>query len=186
MMLASILGLVPSLRHKFAYSAWAAVTVAVVADDRVEASIVTAFYRVQGTIAGSLFGYLTVVIFGVGVIDVIDASCLPLACLLLASCLPLACLLLDRRWFGRIAHCQFHLQGYSEVTTLCFAVWGAMCGYVRTIPKFTYAANVAAFSTGIIVFSVRTEPSGDAAVPVLARIQQARFRLLESLGSPAA
>jgi hypothetical protein len=90
MMLASILGLVPSLRHKFAYSAWAAVTVAVVADDRVEASIVTAFYRVQGTIAGSLFGYLTVVIFGVGVIDVIDASCVPLACLLLASCLPLA------------------------------------------------------------------------------------------------
>ena len=86
-MLASILGLVPSLRHKFAYSAWAAVTVAVVADDRVEASIVTAFYRVQGTIAGSLFGYLTVVIFGVGVIDVIDASCVPLACLLL-----------DRRW----------------------------------------------------------------------------------------
>jgi hypothetical protein len=71
MMLASILGLVPSLRHKFAYSAWAAVTVAVVADDRVEASIMTAFYRLQGTVAGSLIGYLIVIIFGVGALEVI-------------------------------------------------------------------------------------------------------------------
>jgi hypothetical protein len=65
MALASILGLVPHLRHKFAYSAWAAVTVAVIADDRVETSVMTAFYRFQGTVAGSLMGYLIVVIFGV-------------------------------------------------------------------------------------------------------------------------
>ena len=77
-----------------------------------------------------------------------------------------------------------HVQDYSEVTTLCFAVWGAMCGYIRTIPKFTYAANVAAFSTGIIVFSVRTEPSGDAAVPVLARIQQVRCRGCQLFWTP--
>jgi hypothetical protein len=69
-------------------------------------------------------------------------------------------------------------QSFSEVVTLCFALWGALCGYVRTLPKFTYAANVAAFSAGIIVFSVRTEPSGDAAVPVLARIQQVGARCL--------
>ena len=43
------------------------VTVAVIADDRVGTSVVTSFYRFQGTVLGSIVGYLVMVVFGVRV-----------------------------------------------------------------------------------------------------------------------
>jgi hypothetical protein len=64
MILASVIGMEPYLYHKFTFAAWAAVTVAVVADDRVETSMMTSFYRFFGTVVGSIVGYLVMVIIG--------------------------------------------------------------------------------------------------------------------------
>ena len=61
-------------------------------------------------------------------------------------------------------------QNWEEVITLALCLWVFLCGYVRTVPKFNYAANVAGFSAAIVVFSTATDIRCDVVLYVRLRL----------------
>ena len=50
------------------------------------------------------------------------------------------------------------VQPYNQIATALLVLWVFACTYIRVIPTYTYAANVASFSAAMIIFASRYLP----------------------------
>jgi hypothetical protein len=109
------------------------VTVAIVADERIGSVSLTSFFRLQGTVFGSLTGYIVMVLCRV------------------RACVAVVCVCGIRH---QASLCALWQTSATAIACL-LSVWCFVCSYVRTVPRYVYAANVASFSCAIIVYAAR-------------------------------